>query len=55
MKLAKQSTFGNTAIVGNITYRLALTYLVTFGLGALLHIWHSHLLLLDKRQPNAQC
>lgn len=36
MKLAKQSTFGNTAIVGNITYRLALTYLVTFGLGALL-------------------
>lgn len=36
MKLAKQSTFGNTAIFGNITYRLALTYLVTFGLGALL-------------------
>lgn len=36
MKITKQSTFGNTSIVGNITYRLLGTYLVVIGLGFLL-------------------
>lgn len=36
MKISKQSTFGNTAIIGNITYRLAMTYFVTIGIGCLL-------------------
>lgn len=36
MKISKQSTAGNTAIIGNITFRLAMTYFATFVIGALL-------------------
>ena len=38
MKLSKQSTFGNTAIAGNITYRMALNYIVVIGVGGLLFL-----------------
>lgn len=36
MKLTKSSGFGNTAIVGNITYRMVGTYGITVALGLLL-------------------
>lgn len=38
MRIAKQSTFGNTAVAGNVTYRLALTYLGVIVVGGVLFL-----------------
>lgn len=38
MRLSKQSTFGNTALVGNITYRMVGTYFIVILLGILLFL-----------------
>ena len=36
MKITRQSSFANTAVVGNVTYRMVGTYGVAIGVGILL-------------------